>query len=97
MTLFLACLKKAPKRIQKLLKRCVESNFDGASNLIGQSLKVDIANDSLMLAPTPQHGKWTCYTTLGISEGHNVRTDPVAIGKRAQDDGRIILELPNKR
>ena len=25
MTLFLACLKKAPKRIQKLLKRCVLS------------------------------------------------------------------------
>ena len=89
--------ESSKKNSNTIEKACVESNFDGASNPIGQSLKVDIANDSPMLGPTPQHGKWTCYTTLGISEGHNVRTDPVAIGKRAQDDGRIILELPNKR
>lgn len=86
--------KKNSKNIEE---SCVELDFDGASNPIGQSLKVDIANDGPMLAPTPQHGKWTCYTKPGISKGYNVWTDPVALGKRAQDDGRIILELPNKR
>ena len=86
------------KRNSKTIEEaCVELDFERASNPIGQSLKVDIADDSPMLAPTPQHGKWTCYTKLGISKGHNVRTNPVALGKRAQDNGRIILELPNKR
>lgn len=86
--------KKNSKTIEEA---CVESDFERASNPIGQSLKVDIADDSPMLAPTPQNGKWTCYTKLGISKGHNVRTNPVALGKRAQDNGRIISELPNKR